>query len=104
MADESITEGLKNLLGGEKSARPSSVGPHHPNADQQDPDAKGLKPADYRPKPGENNNRTDAKAPSGNVNIPVKGGAPASDPDEAIPETSKATGQGKRDAPSQPQD
>ena len=95
-------EGLKNWLGGEKSPRPANVGPHDPKADQHDPAAKGITPADYHPGPGQGNNRTDAAAPSGPVNIPVKGGAPEADPDAARSETPKATRQGSRDAPSLP--
>lgn len=101
---EGTFEGLKNWLGGEKSARPSAVGPHDVKADQHDPAVEGNKPADYHARPGMNNNRTDAAAPGGPVNIPVKGGAPEAGPDEARKETPKATGMGKRDAPSLPQD
>ena len=58
----------------------------------------------YKPSPGDNNNRTDAEAPGGPVNIPVKGGAPEAGPDQAARETPRATGRCSRDAPSLPQD
>jgi hypothetical protein len=58
----------------------------------------------YKPSPGDNNNRTDAAAPGGPVNIPVKGGAPEAKPDQAARETPKATGGGSRDAPSPPRE
>ena len=48
----------------------------------------------YKPAPGDNNNRTDAKAPGGPVNIKVKGGAP----DEARNSGAEAAGQGKDQA------
>lgn len=60
--------------------------------------------AQYKPTPGDSNNRTDAAAPSGPVNIPVKGQAPAAGPDNAATEASSATGRGRADASSQPQD
>lgn len=59
----------------------------------------------YKPTPGDSNNATPGSdAPTGPVNIPVKGAADASD-DGVTPETrAKATGQGRADASgSQPQ-
>ena len=58
----------------------------------------------YNPQPGDNNNRTDAAAPGGPVNIPVKGGADTAGPDAAKRETPQATGGGSRDAPSLPRE
>jgi hypothetical protein len=58
----------------------------------------------YKPQPGDSNNRTDAAAPGGPVNIPVKGGADAAGPDQAARETLKATGRGSRDAPELPKE
>lgn len=103
---EGTIEGLKNWLGGEKTARPANVGPHDRAADQQDPSAPGTTPKDYTPGPGDNNNRTDAAAPKGPVNIPVKGGSPddVAGPDAAKREVPQATGRGKSDSPSQPQE
>lgn len=97
-------EGLKNWLGGEKTARPANAGAHDAQAEPLDSGAEGVKPADYNPGPGQGNNRTDAAAPGGPVNIPVKGGAPVAGPYAARKETPKATGQGSRDAPSLPQE
>ena len=51
----------------------------------------------YRPSPGENNNRTDAKAPGGPVNIKVKGNKPDESESEGTGQTEdKATGLGSR--------
>lgn len=97
-------EGLKNWLGGEKTARPAHAGAHDAVAEPLDPGAKGITPEDYDPSSVQGNNRTDAAAPGGNVNIPVKGGPPAEGPDNARTEASKATGQGSRDATSLPRD
>lgn len=97
-------EGLKNWLGGEKTARPATAGAHDAQAEPLDPDAKGITPEDYDPGSVQGNNRTDAAAPGGPVNIPVKGGAPEAGPDAAREETPKATGRGSRDSTSQPQD
>lgn len=71
------TEGLKNWLGGEKTARPANVGPHDYRKDQHDPEKRGVTPEDYRPRPGDDNNRTDPQAPGGPVNIPAKRAEPA---------------------------
>ena len=102
---EGTTEGLKNWLGGEKTARPANVGPHDRNDDQHDPADPGTKPEEYEPAPGDNNNRTDAAAPGGPVNIGVKGAAgdgpgqpdEAAEPDNGVTEETKAktTGMGK---------
>lgn len=98
-------EGLKNWLGGGKTARPANVGPHDPlGKDQHDPSNPGTKPRDYEPGPGDNNNRTDAAAPEAPVNIPVKGGADEAGPDAAKREVPQATGRGSRDSSSQPQE
>lgn len=99
-------EGLKNWLGGEKTARPANVGPHDRDDDQHDPADPGTKPEEYEPGPGDNNNRTDAAAPKGPVNIPVKGAAPddVAGPDAAKREVPQATGRGSRDSSSLPQD
>ena len=77
------TEGLKNWGGGEKTARPANVGPHDRTDDQHDPANPGTKPEEYEPRPGDNNNRTDAAAPGGPVNIGVKGGAEEAGPGAA---------------------
>ncbi|MDB5374961.1 MAG: hypothetical protein JWP04_3603 [Belnapia sp.] len=70
----------------------SSRGPHAPQRD------KSVE-HQYDPSPGENNNRTDAEAPGGPVNIKVKGGAPDdTGPDAVAPTEDKATGQGGRDS------
>jgi hypothetical protein len=98
------TEGLKNWGGGEKTARPANVGPHDRSDDQHDPADPGTKPQEYEPKPGDNNNRTDAAAPGGPVNIGVKGGAPEAAPDAAKDEVPQATGGGSRDSSSLPQE
>ena len=100
------TEGLKNWLGGEKTARPANVGPHERNEDQHDPMAPGVKPGQYEPGPGDNNNRTDAAAPKGPVNIPVKGAGPddVAGTDAAKREVPQATGRGSRDSSSLPQE
>ena len=71
------TEGLKNWLGGEKSARPANVGPHDYRKDQHDPEKRGVTPGDYDPHPGDDNNGTDPGAPGGPVNIPVRQAEPA---------------------------
>lgn len=69
----------------------SSHGPHAPKRD------KSVE-HQYQPEPGENNNRTDAKAPGGPVNIGVKGGTPDdSGPAAAGQADDKATGKGSRD-------
>jgi hypothetical protein len=66
----------------------SSRGPHAPERDKS-PEHQ------YKPAPGDNNNRTDAKAPGGPVNIKVKGGAPDdSGPHGAGQGEDKATGKG----------
>ena len=39
-------EGLKNWLGGEKTARPANVGPHDRQEDQHDPDAPKRRPGE----------------------------------------------------------
>jgi hypothetical protein len=103
---EGTTEGLKNWLGGEKTARPANVGPHERNEDQHDPAAPGVKPGQYEPAPGDNNNRTDAAAPKGPVNIPVKGAGPddVAGTDAAKREVPQATGRGSRDSSSLPQE
>lgn len=103
---EGTTEGLKNWLGGEKTARPANVGPHERGQDQHDPTDPGTKPEEYEPGPGDNNNRTDAAAPKGPVNIGVKGAAPddAADPGDAGRDMPQATGRGARDSSSLPQD
>ena len=104
---EGTTEGLKNWLGGEKTARPATAGAHDPlGKDQNDPNNPGVDPHQYEPKPGDNNNRTDAAAPKGPVNIGVKGAAPddAADPGDAGREMPQATGRGARDSSSLPQD
>ena len=103
---EGTLEGLKNWLGGEKTARPANVGPHDRSDDQHDPANSGTKPETYEPAPGDNNNRTDAAAPSGPVNIPVKGSAPddAAGPDAAKREVPQATRGGARDSSSLPQE
>jgi len=101
------TEGLKNWLGGEKTARPATAGAHDPlGKDQNDPNDPGVDPHQYEPKPGDNNNRTDAAAPKGPVNIGVKGASPddVAGPDAAKDEVPQATGRGARDASSLPQD
>ena len=69
----------------------SSRGPHAPERDKS-PEHQ------YKPAPGENNNRTDAKAPGGPVNIKVKGQADVNDdgPEGAGQGEDKATGQGSR--------
>jgi hypothetical protein len=70
----------------------SSQGPHAPERDKT-PEHQ------YKPAPGDNNNRTDAKAPGGPVNIKVKGGAPDdSGPQAAGQGEDKATGKGGRDS------
>lgn len=103
---EGTTEGLKNWLGGEKSSRPANVGPHDRGDDQHDPSNPGIKPEQYEPGPGDNNNRTDAAAPKVPVNIPVKGAAPddGASPGGATNEMPQATGLGRRDSSSQPQE
>ena len=103
---EGTAEGLKNWLGGEKTARPANAGPHDRADDQHNPADPGTKPQDYEPRPGDNNNRTDAAAPSGPVNIPVKGASPddAVGPDAAKREVPQATGRGARDSSSLPQE
>ena len=97
-------EGLKNWLGGEKTARPANVGPHERGEDQHDPTDPGTKPEEYEPGPGDNNNRVDAAAPKGPVNIPVKGAAGEAGPGAARDEVPQATGRGSRDSSSLPQD
>ncbi len=67
----------------------SSHGPHAPQRD---------KTHQYKPSPGENNNRTDANAPGGPVNIKVKGKPDDSGPDAAGQEPNRATGLGKKDS------
>jgi hypothetical protein len=68
----------------------SSHGPHAPQRD---------KTHQYKPSPGENNNRNDPAAPGGPVNIGVKGGAPDdSGPEAAGQAEDKATGLGKKDS------
>lgn len=68
----------------------SSQGPQAPQRDKS-PEHQ------YKPSPGDNNNRNDAKAPGGPVNIKVKGGAPDdSGPEAAGQVEDKATGQGSR--------
>ena len=54
MANETF-EGVKNWGGGEKSARPKSVGQHDPIRDQGgDPSGPGISPeAGYKPGPGD---------------------------------------------------
>ena len=47
---EGTTEGLKNWLGGEKTARPANVGPHERGQDQHDPTAPGIDPHEYEPR------------------------------------------------------
>ena len=101
---EGTTEGLKNWLAGEKTARPANVGPHERGQDQHDPKDPGTKPEEYEPGPGDNNNRTDAAAPKGPVNIPVKGAAPEAGPGAARDEVPQATGRGSRDSSSLPQE
>jgi len=103
---EGTMEGLKNWFGGGKTARPANVGPHDRSDDQHDPSDSGIKPQDYTPGPGDNNNRTDAAAPSGPVNIPVKGAGPedVAGPDAARTEVPQATGGGRSDSSSQPQE
>jgi hypothetical protein len=98
------TEGLKNWGGGEKTARPANVGPHDRTDDQHDPADPGTKPEEYEPRPGDNNNRTDAAAPGGPVNIGVKGGAEEAGPGAAKEEVPQATGRGSRDSSSLPQE
>ena len=66
----------------------SSRGPTAPERDKS-PEHQ------YKPAPGDNNNRTDAKAPGGAVNIKVKGGAPD---DGAGTSGAEAAGQGKDQA------
>ena len=101
---EGTTEGLKNWLGGEKTARPANVGPHERGQDQHDPTDPGTSPQEYEPKPGDNNNRTDAAAPKGPVNSPVKGAAAEAGPGAARDEVPQATGRGARDSSSLPQE
>ena len=96
--------GTEELGGGEKTARPANVGPHDRGDDQHDPADPGTKPEEYEPKPGDNNNRTDAAAPGGPVNIGVKGGADEAGPDAAKQEVPQATGRGSRDLSSLPQE
>lgn len=82
------TEGLRNWLGGEKTARPANVGPHDCRKDQHDPERHGVTPEQgYKPRPGDSNNRTDPGAPGGPVNIPVK---------QAEHMTGQETGQSRR--------
>jgi len=70
----------------------SSHGPHAPQRDKS-PEHQ------YKPSPGDNNNRTDARAPGGPVNIGVKGGKPDDSGAAAAGQTEdKATGKGSRDA------
>jgi hypothetical protein len=66
---------------------------HGPQAPQRD------KEGQYKPSPGENNNRTDAAAPGGPVNIPVKGKPDAGGAAAAGQERDQATGRGKADSP-----
>jgi len=67
----------------------SSHGPHAPQRDKTN---------QYKPSPGENNNRNDAAAPGGPVNIPVKGKADESGPEGAGQAEDQATGGGKKDS------
>ena len=98
------SEGLKNWMGGEKTARPANIGPHDPLGEEHDPTDPGTKPEEYEPGPGDNNNRTDAAAPKGPVNIRVKGAAEEAGPDAAKREVPQATGRGSRDSSSLPQE
>ena len=70
----------------------SSRGPHAPERDKS-PEHQ------YKPAPGDNNNRTDANAPGGKVNIGVKdsGEAPHFGAEAAGVTDDKATGKGSRD-------
>ena len=70
----------------------SSRGPHAPERDKS-PEHQ------YKPAPGDNNNRNDAKAPGGPVNIKVKGGAPDDSGSPGAGQTEdKATGKGGQDS------
>ena len=67
----------------------SSRGPHAPERDKS-PEHQ------YQPAPGDNNNRTDAKAPGGPVNIKVKGQTAESGAAAAGVTEDKATGRGSQ--------
>ena len=70
----------------------SSHGPHAPQRDKS-PEHQ------YKPSPGDNNNRTDAEAPRGPVIIGVKGGKPDDSGPAAAGQTpDEATGKGSRDS------
>ena len=107
MADkDGLLEEFANWGGGTKTARPASVGPHHRQADQHDPNDPGIKPEQgYKPAEGDNNNNIGSDAPGGPVNIRVKsaeGDAPGqpdelAEPDNGVTAETKAktTGTGK---------
>ena len=85
----------------EENAVSSHTGPSGPEAPPRDKSPEHQ----YKPRPGDNNNRTDPDAPSGPVNLTVKGAAgdapgqpdELADPDNGVTEETKAktTGMGK---------
>lgn len=91
-----------------KTARPRSVGPHHAKHEQEDPADRGVDPERaYKPLPGDN--APNPSASGGPVNIGTKGSGGRPDdaaPDAGVPaETrAKATGRGKADSGSLPEE
>ncbi|MFC0410344.1 hypothetical protein [Roseomonas elaeocarpi] len=95
-ADKSVPVSTTSNIIPEENAVSSATGPEGPYPLPRDKSPEHQ----YKPRPGDNNNRTDPDAPGGPVNIRVKGGGENQDQaptDAGVDEHSRerATGMGK---------